>query len=104
MFKDQLIQCISHKNISFHLRRNTGRDTRWRGSSAIEGDIFNYESISPGQYFAGTISGSEEVSALYGCFSEGQDATDGVSIDRTPRSFFKTQYGEIELNLLPLGK
>lgn len=97
-----LFSASPHKNISFHLRRNTGNDNRWRGSSAIDGDIFNYESISAGQYFAGTIIGSEEdIRQFVAVFSEGQDTTDGFSLTGRIGRSSNTQYGEIELNLLP---
>lgn len=97
-----LFSASPHKNISFHLRRNTGNDNRWRGSSAIDGDIFNYESISAGQYFAGTIIGSEEdIRQFVAVFSEGQDTTDGFSLTGRIGRSSNTQYGEIKLNFLP---
>lgn len=96
-----LFSVSPHKNVSFHLQRNTGNDNRWRGSSAIEGDIFNYESISAQQFFAGTISGSEEdIRHFVAVFSEGQDSTDGFSLTGRIGRSSKTQYGEIELNFL----
>lgn len=86
--KDKLEPISVKKDISLHMSRGSDKE-RLLGRS-VDGNIYNYESVSPGQYFKGYILGDEK---------DIRDLCDGLSLEgmtlacRAGRSKF-TEYGQ----------
>lgn len=89
--EDKLCGVSVHKNIAFHMSRSS-EDERLAGRS-VDGQVFNYESIEPGQVFSGEVIGEKE--AL-------QELLDTIPqknfSGRVGRSRF-TQYGAVKVQL-----
>ncbi|MCR5176853.1 MAG: hypothetical protein K6C05_08380 [Anaerovibrio sp.] len=89
--EDKLCGISVDKSMSFHMSRSSEAE-RIAGKS-LDGQVFNYESISPGQVFVGEIIGDEDnLKELMSSISQ------KTFFGRVGRSRF-TQYGTVRIDL-----